>query len=163
MKNKNIVLEGCDGVGKTTIAQMLRNRYNMSIYSPNRPGTYKEGVEINLRVCRMMRYYQNHVYDRAFLSEFVYAPIFRGYEAIYAFNMSCDLQDNTLFILLTATLPSMKERYDGEFVNIDDLSKISTSYLNAFNKLTNKHKIIISTTNKTPEKVLQEILNYKWR
>lgn len=65
-----IILEGADGAGKTTLAKILANKYNMEIVHC----TWRDAADYNFQ-CQTLRK-ENIIWDRHFLSELVYHDIF---------------------------------------------------------------------------------------
>ena len=152
----NIILEGCDGVGKTTVAQILRNRLNMAIYSPNRPQHKMEGRKQALYLINMMRHSSGLIFDRSHLSEFVYAPLYRNYDARYILDF--EIPSNTYAFILTAITDDLIERFDGEFINTSDIANISAGYFDIFWLSKNPRVRTVSTSGATPEEVADIII-----
>lgn len=70
-----VVLEGCDGAGKTTIAQHLEHHFGYTIvHSPPTPAD----VDLVTRYTSLVTAPGRIVLDRSFVSELVYGPILRG-------------------------------------------------------------------------------------
>jgi thymidylate kinase len=68
-----VVLEGCDGAGKTTLANLLKERYGFTvIHSPRSP----DGVDLSARYRSILRRHGRLVLDRSFVSELVYSQVF---------------------------------------------------------------------------------------
>lgn len=77
--NDFIILEGCDGVGKTTLANLLLHRGYKSLHFDYDPTlSIKEKYQIILS----KDYRDNIVLDRSFISEMVYGPLKRGYSRL---------------------------------------------------------------------------------
>jgi len=67
-----IVVEGCDGVGKTTLAVMLATRHGYAIvHSARSP----DGVDLAERYRLILARRGRLVLDRSFVSELVYGPL----------------------------------------------------------------------------------------
>ena len=71
-----VIIEGADGVGKSTIAKKIAEKFNLSLVH----FTNKDPRDLNF-------YYQslrknNVVYDRSFLSEMIYPKIFNRPEKL---------------------------------------------------------------------------------
>ncbi|MGI5185411.1 AAA family ATPase [Dactylosporangium sp. CA-152071] len=70
-----VLLEGCDGVGKSTTAARLAEFYGyIVIHSPATPST----VDLAARYHGLVTAPGRRVLDRAFVSELVYGPILRS-------------------------------------------------------------------------------------
>lgn len=83
-----IVIEGCDGTGKSTLVKKLEDEFtpSMTVHWTSPPKL--ELKEYHNYIQRLLNLYlrigtevRNHIiYDRALLSEMIYAPIFKGYD-----------------------------------------------------------------------------------
>lgn len=62
----NIIIEGCDGTGKSTIAKHISDRLEMFYWHESQPRTFDQ-------YCQMLRS-GNFVYDRFCFGQFVYNP-----------------------------------------------------------------------------------------
>lgn len=105
-----IIIEGADGVGKSTIAKKIAEKFNLSLVH----FTNKDPRDLNF-------YYQslrknNVVYDRSFLSEMIYPKIFnrpeklKEYEFQYLLEKAKEL-DIKIFII---------NNYDFELKNFEE-------------------------------------------
>lgn len=124
---KNIILEGLDGVGKTTIADMLV-----------KTGFKKAKFQYNPQVEDLFVFYRDFlndcscvpkrfVFDRIFLSEEAYGPIFRGKSRFVREHVISLLQDlkqqNTILVYLHAPLNILLNR-----ACESDAEKLKASY-----------------------------------
>lgn len=93
-----IIIEGADGVGKSTIAKKIAEKFNLSLVH----FTNKDPRDLNF-------YYQslrknNVVYDRSFLSEMIYPKIFnrpgklKEYEFQYLLEKAKELDIKIIII-----------------------------------------------------------------
>lgn len=70
-----IVLEGCDGSGKTTLANVLANRHG---YAVVHSGRTPDDVDLVARYRSILTVPGKMVLDRSFISELVYGPLQYG-------------------------------------------------------------------------------------
>jgi thymidylate kinase len=70
-----IVLEGCDGTGKTNLAEALRDQ---RCYTVTHSGRAREGTDLAARYRQILAAPGRMVLDRSFISELVYGPLFHG-------------------------------------------------------------------------------------
>jgi thymidylate kinase len=70
-----IVLEGCDGTGKTSLAETLRDQHG---YTITHSGRTREGTDLAARYRQILAAPRRIVLDRSFISELVYGPLFHG-------------------------------------------------------------------------------------
>jgi hypothetical protein len=74
-----VVLDGCDGTGKTTIAETLRVRHSFRVIHSGRT---PDGTDLAERYRRILALPGPIVLDRSFISELVYGPLFRGWSRL---------------------------------------------------------------------------------
>ena len=131
MDTKNIVVEGCDGTGKTTLCNKLAEKYGFDVVhvtskDPNDFDFYRQ----TLRKA-------NVVYDRHFLGELIYPKIYNRkgnlslYDAEWFTHYACET--NTCVMVLTTSLDEIKrrltERGELKFV-FDKVESINKNFLN---------------------------------
>ncbi|KKM79960.1 hypothetical protein LCGC14_1344660 [marine sediment metagenome] len=160
----NIILEGCDGVGKTSIFEELIHKglfgkKMLGLQHKHRmpPKSYKEGKELNEDLLRISNFSDGLVFDRHILSERVYAPILRGYFATYTHELEKQLKPYNYLFLITADLMIVKSRFDGKGITEDQIQEILIEYKYQFQECYYPHKFIIDTTYITPFQALKEI------
>lgn len=83
MNNRVIILEGPDGCGKTTLANMLIKDYGFRSQHVSRP---EKGEDVfktySNHLLRALRGDQPVVFDRLYLGERIYGPIMRGHDLL---------------------------------------------------------------------------------
>ena len=103
-----IILEGADGVGKTTLAKILADKYNLDIchctqYDPADYNFYKESVRKN-----------DVIWDRHTLGELIYPTIFKRKQQITTENamlvIRYALEFDAKVFVLTTDLETIKQR-----------------------------------------------------
>jgi len=163
-KEYNIILEGCDGVGKTSIFEELMHRglfgkKMIGIQHQNKmpPKSYLQGEILNKIFLRESNEFTGIVFDRHILSERVYAPIFRNYIPTYIGDLEKQLKPHNYLFLITADFKIVEKRFDGLVIPIDSLSKVINAYQFYFYKCYYPNKFIIDTTNITPFQALKKI------
>lgn len=76
------------------------------------------------------------VYDRFFIGDLVYAPIYRGYTPDYIEKMETYLDTmrggDVLLVLVEADVPTIQSRYDGDFIKYEDIEKVVMGFQDAF-------------------------------
>ena len=151
-----VILDGVDGAGKTTISEKLANKLGCNIIRLTYAGDRTFQSYLDLMSC------ENVVHDRSFLSEMIYPKYFDRdsrldasvvpslFRVVQSFGIK-------LFIL-TATPETILERISkrgDEF--IDDNEKfvqINQDYLD----IAKEHGFtVIDTTNKTIDEIVEEI------
>ena len=163
----NIILEGCDCVGKTTLAQFLVDYDNYSIFKFNIPrGETKEQQEAFAKQSyynELDRIKQSNslVYDRFYLGEFIYAPLLRGYTPQYQHDLENKLNSNKIILaVLTADVSKIKERFDHKVLKPEQLDYVNTQYIKKFNESRIFNKILLDTTHSTPEHTYAQLKRF---
>ena len=137
----NIILEGPDAVGKTTLAEKLKNKYNMDIIH----STSKTRNDLNYHI-DLLDYRTNTVFDRFHVGELVYPEIYHrnGQLNLTDFdiinNRIIDNQD-ILIIFYSSDLSILKNRliernelnYLDEIQQQNELFKFYSDILNQYN------------------------------
>jgi thymidylate kinase len=73
--HQTVVLEGCDGVGKSTLAQQLARDLGFTIVHSTRT---PNGVDLAERYQQILSRPERLALDRSFVSELVYGPLHHG-------------------------------------------------------------------------------------
>ncbi|WP_433432278.1 hypothetical protein [Nonomuraea sp. CA-141351] len=141
-----IVLEGCDGVGKTTYAMTLMIRYG---YQRVHAGRTPEGADLFQRHRSILALPGRLVLDRSFISELVYGPILHGRcrltpsETLQLLAMVT--ARGGILVHLTASPEQIHARLvarDGTAPTIAELRTLSARYLMVFSDLARYTKVI---------------------
>lgn len=154
-----IALDGCDGVGKSTIAEKLANKFGCNIVRLTNGGDRSMDSYMRLMNC------ENIVHDRTFMSEVVYPKYFkknchlseRELNALYYFIQMIGIN----VFILTASNETLAERlYERGDEFLDDIGAIP-SINNDYLEIAKEHEFkIIDTTNKTIDEIVEEIGGY---
>jgi thymidylate kinase len=152
----NIILEGCDCVGKTSIAQELQKLYGYEYIKRNAPRTRNEFKELFAADIKLMNTRSNLLFDRSGLSERVYAPLMRGYTPEYMDEYETTI-NNTVLVLVTASNEEILKRFDDEFVTRSNIPTIAKEYQKQFYNSKYKHKLLVDTTYASPRTCAQYI------
>lgn len=127
----NIILEGCDKTGKTTLADILVKKFGFKkvVSGPPTGDPYVDYVK-KLKSAR-----QNTVFDRLCYGELVYGPIYRGKSLINQEKLRnlelLAMAKNTIVIFCHDNVKNLSRRFkrDGEkFSKMTDIKKISSSF-----------------------------------
>lgn len=151
-----IALDGCDGVGKSTIAEKLANKFGCNIVHLTNGGDRTMDSYLRLMNC------ENVVHDRTFMSEVVYPKYFNkncslSSEELNALYYFIQMTDIKVFILTASdeTLAErLNERGDEYLDDIGAISSINEDYLNIAKEY---GFTIIDTTDKTIDEIIEEI------
>ena len=157
MTNK-IIIEGCDGTGKTTLCKQLAEKYGLDVVhitskDPNDFEFYKETLRKT-----------NVVYDRHFLGELIYPKIYNRQGNLDRddakwFRMLC-FKQNVCIIVLTTDIDEIRrrltERGELKFV-FDKVDSINRQFLELAKKLEIK---VFDTTKDSFENICEYIESY---
>lgn len=115
-----IVLEGPDGTGKSSVARLLSDKLPLSNLiklsgAPKEVTSAEWMQEVYWEFCHFLVLMGNRAHvilDRFAPSEFVYSPIFKGYDASYTLQFMGMLHDhvNIHYFYLTASIDTVLAR-----------------------------------------------------
>ena len=154
-----VILEGCDGTGKTSVSELLANKLNCNIIRLTRHG-YRA-----LRSYKHLMSAEYIVHDRSFISETIYPKYFNEARSITDGETSelwdyIKIFDIKVFVL-TANPEEIVKRFNtrgDEFLkDASVLQNINNDYLCVAKE---KNLIVIDTTDKTIQQVVEEIGDY---
>ena len=122
----NIILEGCNCVGKTSIFEELMHRgllgeRMIGIQHKDKmpPKTYEEGKELNEMLLKESNENKGIVFDRHIFSERVYAPILRKYIPVYIDYLERKLKKHNILFLIRSTIVSAKLGFSPIYWGLD--------------------------------------------
>ena len=136
MNVKNIIIEGCDGTGKTTLCRLLARKYgwdtvHVTSKDPNDFDFYKQTLRKT-----------NVVYDRHFLGELIYPKVYdrKGNLNVYDADWfrKYSLETKTCIIVLTTDIDEIKRRLTerGELSFVyDKVEIINKQFIGLANRL----------------------------
>ncbi len=128
-----IVLEGCDGVGKTTLAARLAAAHGFAVvHSTVTP----DDVDIVQRYLAVLGDPRRLLLDRSFVSELVYGPLVRGRSRLtlsQVIDLAQVVRDRTgTFVHLTASttviLARLRNRADATVPTAATIERIQHAY-----------------------------------
>lgn len=133
-----IILEGCDGTGKTTLAKILAERYGLDVChcTQHDPGDYN--------FYRQTLRKENVVWDRHTLGELIYPYIFERKPGIGAEDarliMHYAKEEGAKVFVLTADISTIYERLNARgnenpliYENVDHIDQKFRFYAEQFN------------------------------
>jgi len=147
-----IVLEGCDGTGKSTLATLLGAQYG---YTVIRSGRLPDGADLAERYRETLDQPGNLVLDRSFITELVYGPLRAGGRSRLTPDQSAELafalaDRGGVAVHLTAHPKALAWRLrqrDGHAPPLEWLRSVVRSYRNVFAALDGATPIVrIDTT-----------------
>lgn len=181
---KNLLVEGIDRVGKSTLINNIMNKLGyyqvihfgkpqvLERYSNNPDPLMTYQYQLFLNMFQMMSSPGAHlIFDRAHLGECVYAPIYRKYSGDYVFELeeeyirnSTSSDQDKLILLVEDFTVSHHFKSDGE--SFDDAKRVEEQnlFIEAFfkSKITNKKIICVTGEDgqfKSPKVIMNEVLS----
>ncbi len=131
--HRTVVLEGCDGVGKSTLAQRLASDHGFTIVHSGRT---PDGVDLAERYQQILSQPGRLALDRSFVSELVYGPLRHGGSRLtdtdaYDLAVLVARRDGVL-VHLTAAASTIRARLllrDGPLAaSLADIESVITAY-----------------------------------
>ena len=151
-----IVLEGCDGVGKTSVAKILAMKYGCDIVHM----TGDDPKDYNFYNQSLRK--ENVIYDRNVIGERVYPLVFNREPELKRYELDLILESHTdvHFFVLTANADEIERRLKNRGNENENILK-SLGYINAkFKTLAYEYGIHeIDTTHARIEDVALRIIN----
>lgn len=148
---QTLVLEGCDGVGKSTLGERLSTDHGFAVvHSPKTP----DHLDLATRYRNILAGPGRILFDRCFISELVYGPLHRGRSRIN-WSQAIDLAESVIersgvLVHLTAAPAVIRQRLllrDGEAVSLEEVSALVTGYDRVFSTLADYTRVFtIDTT-----------------
>jgi len=147
---RTVVLEGCDGTGKTTLAAHFTQSHGFaSVHSVRTP----DHLDLAGRYRDLLQQPGRLVLDRCFISELVYGPLRRGRSRL-TWTQALDLAESVasrdgVFLHLTAPPSVIHARLiqrDGTAEDLTELTAIVSSYHRAFGTISSYAPVLTFDT-----------------
>lgn len=138
-RHQVILLEGCDGVGKTTLAVALAERHGYRLVHATRT---PESVDLAERYRSILSWPGPLVLDRSFVSELVYGPLLHGRSRLtldQVVDLTAAVAARTGLIVHLSAPPEViatrLERRDGSVPDLSHITAILDGYAQVFAQL----------------------------
>lgn len=157
--NYNLILEGCDCTGKTSLVTALADRLPGCKTAHMKAPKTKEGAkqeyehwvgELNKNT--------GWVLDRGLLGECVYAPLMRGYYPDYMRGLEKELRSRTVLVLVVAEPAVVTKRFDGEFISSAQIPYVLHRFWCEFVDSNYLVKIVADTTYMSADELADHII-----
>jgi len=158
------IIEGCDCTGKSSlISSLLKIFEENKVYSPvvkfSAPVDacqYERVAKDWVRMCENM--VEPVIFDRFIFSEGVYGPLYRKTFPMYLRDLELEIPRSVILVLVEAKLEIIKKRFDGEFIDEEDIEEILKRYRMQFTASNIKNKILVNTSDLTPDQAARDLL-----
>ena len=160
-----VIIEGLDGVGKTTLSEQIADKYNFKYIKES----YTNNCEV--KECRMIDMLtrltesKNYIYDRTTLiDDFVYSFLNETRSSLLNyFEIIIKILSKCKIIHLELNENIRKERFNkrgDQYVTNNDIKKIDKEYKNFYQNLNNVQYVSLTgNLEKDIEKVM-EVIDY---
>ncbi|MFD4337819.1 hypothetical protein ACFWPP_11595 [Streptomyces anulatus] len=147
---QTVVLEGCDGVGKSTLGERLSTHHGFTmVHSPRTP----DHLDLASRYRTILAGNERILFDRCFISELVYGPLHRGRSRIN-WSEAIDLAESVIkrsgvLVHLTAPPAVIHQRLlsrDGEAISLEEITALVTGYERVFSTLADYARVLTYDT-----------------
>lgn len=149
----NVILEGLDAAGKTTLAEKLRDKYGMSILHSTAKTRNDLGYHLDL-----LDYRTNTVFDRFHVGEYVYPKVYSRKPKVNKNEMEMIekriIDNNDLFIIfITSKMQVINDRLiargeEDYLEEMKDQNKWFKKYIKKFSKYNYKNFYVIDVGKK---------------
>ena len=160
-----IILEGADGVGKTTLAKQLAEELNFYTIHMDKPKNVTKAKQQKQWYKEILTTRNDVILDRSFYSQMIY-PMIQGDKSVYTMTDMLDLERdlsaaNGIVIYVEDTMENIEEVFKtrgDDNVDIDDIDVIIQNYRALFS-MTHKVPIFNYHTTHSPFEDLMSIIN----
>ena len=152
-----IIIEGCDGTGKTTIAKKLAKKYKCDVIHM----TSKDPKDFNFYSQSLRK--TNAIYDRNFLSEMIYPKVFKRNgsaltEQEFKLLLKQARDEDILIVILTASRYDISTRLNERVNEPEEILKKYVWIDKQYRKMAEKYRLfLIDTSYITPGDVCKFI------
>lgn len=155
----NIILEGCDCVGKTSLQQALMDRSKKAKIAHMKAPKTKEAAKHEYRNwVDTLNSETGWILDRGLLGECVYAPLMRGYYPEYMRKLEETIRPHTVLVLVTAEPDIVADRFDGKFIKKKDIPYILHRFWCEWADSNYVVKIVADTSHQTADELAEKII-----
>lgn len=152
MEPINIVIEGCDRVGKTTLANLIADVYQGEVihipFKSTAENPHQQKMDMRklntdlVRQCVSQEPPRLRIYDRFIYGEHVYGHL-RGYESDYLFTDEWVLPNNIILIVVDADLRVLSNRFDDKTQNVENVPLFLDRFRDVYRRAPVKNKLCL--------------------
>lgn len=166
MEKRAIIMEGSDGVGKSTLGKLLATRLQIPYLNFGRPSDKKDiNIYIqnhtNIAEQMMLCTHQKFILDRLYLSNLVYDDIYKRGKGFEYVDQMKNIKDKVVFVLVEANYPTIIERLHRRRSKVEDIlleqMKLFTTYADLLEKLGIIDVVRVNTSKLTADECSAEL------
>lgn len=164
--NFNLMFEGVDCVGKSTLIKAFNQNKNFKLRKTERPNDRNSSIKIYNQLSLELTQTgvigdRGLICDRGFISELVYSPLYRNYNSDYIYDL-IRKANNVIYVFVDSNIEKIKERFDFDYVKLKDIEYLQKRFHEEFINI--PHIYIDTSTSTVKEEVaeLEKLLGEKY-
>ena len=141
------IIEGPDGSGKTTLAEMLSKQTGFPVVHRTQPKSEEEKARMMQEYVATIKTGKNAIFDRCWYSEMAYGPVFRGESCISVDEMHelegllHSLGGFVVYCHSENAYERACERGEDYIQNYDQWMRVNMNYNEIFKRT--EHKVVV--------------------
>ena len=161
----NLVIEGCDCVGKTTLINSIVKNSDRSfkVFHFQKPPESMATFQVMEFQKHMFFVHSNYlihdtdiIFDRYHIGELIYGKLYREYDVDYIAELEKLIKEHCILICMSCNREQIEKRFDNKGMPRYDLEKVNNLFIK-YCKESKLRKIFIDTSNNTPQQTLEEL------
>lgn len=156
--NFNLIIEGCDGTGKTSTIGALMKVFDWETVLKHKVSeNQKEQERINCSTVDFANSQTGVIFDRFIWSDAIYPKVMGRYKTKYIKDIERSLDRHNIVIILKASDKRLLERFDNGYLPKDKLIEVNEEYIKLYENLDVEHKLLIDTSERNSYQIAQII------
>ncbi len=160
----NLIFEGCDCVGKTTLINSIVKNSDKSfkVFHFQRPPDSMAASLVREFQKQMFFVHSNYlihdtdiIFDRYHIGELIYGKLYREYDIDYIAELEKLIKEHCILICMHCDRKEIEKRFDNKGISRYDLEKVNNLFVKHC-KESKLRKIFIDTTNNTSQESFEE-------
>lgn len=101
------------------------------------------------------------LFDRFMTGELIYGPLYRDYTPDYIHDLEMILSvRDTYYVTLCASENTIKERFDGEFIDVGHIKQINDEFIRKHMDCRIRRKMLLNVDNLNADEVFNKVYNF---
>ncbi len=161
----NLIFEGCDCTGKTSIINSIVKNSDKSfkVFHFQRPPEHMAKSQVREFQKQMFFVHSNYlihdtdiIFDRYHIGELIYGKLYREYDIDYIEELEKLIKEHCILICISASREVIEKRFDNKGMPRYDLEKVNNLFIKHC-KESKLRKIFIDTSDNTVQQSLEEL------